>query len=198
MHFIPRAVFLSAVLSLSACGGAPEAEGTDTLAEQSQTLLTGFSQGCQYSISYLGLSFYSPPQWNVYLSRYASTGCTARTVLLGVSYNVPKISLASNDLGVAVGFAYRASPSVSGNIQCRIQHIDPSPMTVTRTSDLVVMYGAGNVESCNLAIAVDGTTLTAGGTKTGPLAGETGSGNNYVATFADFFTTTNAPTFAAY
>ncbi|MCY1045306.1 hypothetical protein OV208_28580 [Corallococcus sp. bb12-1] len=198
MHCIPRAALLSAVLCLSACGGAPEAEGTDTLAEQSQTLLNGTSQGCQYGISYLSLSFYSPPQWNVYLSRYSSATCTARTVLLGVSYNVPKISLAANDLGVAVGYAYRASPSVSGNIQCRVQHIEPSGMTVTRTSDLVVMYGAGNVETCNLAISGDGTTLTAGGTKTGPLAGETGSGSNYVATFADFFTTTNAPTFAAY
>ena len=49
-----------------------------------------------------------------------------------------------------------------------------------------------------VAISGNGTTLTATGTKTGPLPGETGSGGNSVATDVDFFPSTTPPTLFAF
>ncbi|WP_141621399.1 hypothetical protein [Myxococcus sp. AB036A] len=49
-----------------------------------------------------------------------------------------------------------------------------------------------------LSIETDGTTLTVSGTKDAPLYGETGSGNYYVATFQDFFTSEIGPSIVAF
>ncbi|QSQ22715.1 hypothetical protein JY651_47745 [Pyxidicoccus parkwayensis] len=203
MSFVKRAVWLCAAVSLSACGGPEEASrapsGSESLGAQSSALLTGTSNGCTFSIDKFNVPL-SPPYYNIYLRRSASGTCAypASGPVIEVSYTNPPISLAANNLGVVTGYSYRGSPSPSGNIQCRVRHYDPATMTVVREHDIVVLYGAGNVESCNVAISSDGTTVTVGGTKTGPLQGETGSGTRYVATFPNFFTSTTPPTYTAY
>ncbi|RJS17968.1 hypothetical protein DRW03_25745 [Corallococcus sp. H22C18031201] len=191
------AVGMLAVLSLSACGPEAEPQDSQTLAAQSQRLTTGTSQGCSFTISSTALSM-SPPYYRVDLTRAASATCTADTVTLGYSYTTPVISLAANDLGVAVSFAYRGSPSPAGNIQCKVKHVAPDTLSTVRDTDLVVNFGAGNVNSCSLSISGDGTTLTASGTKTGPFPGQTGTGGSYyIATYANFFTSTTPPTYVS-
>ncbi|RYZ44252.1 MAG: hypothetical protein EOO71_00225 [Myxococcaceae bacterium] len=199
MQAIARALCLSTALLVSACGGPEQAE-SDTLGTQSQTLTTGTSQGCTFTISSALMPGGGQPQYAITLTRAASSTCAwgAASVQLGTSYNVPTISLAANALGVATGFSFHYSPSPRGNTQCSVKHIRPDDLSTARDTLLVVNFGAGNVNACNLSIASNGTTLYASGTKTGPLAGETGSGSNYTATYLDFFTSTTAPTYAAY
>ncbi|WP_163994945.1 hypothetical protein [Pyxidicoccus caerfyrddinensis] len=203
MQLLKRAVWLCAAVSLSACGGPEEAsqpsDGSEPVGTYEGTLLTGTSNGCSFAIDKFNVPL-SPPYYNIYLRRSASATCAypASSIVIGTSYTNPPISLAANNLGVVTGYSYKGTPSGSANIQCRVRHYDPATMTVVRESDIVVLYGAGNVNGCNVAISSNGTTVTVGGTKTGPLQGETGSGSNYVATYLDFFTSTTAPTYFAY
>lgn len=201
MSFPKRAVWLcAAALSLSACGGPEEAsQSPESVGSQASPLISGTSNGCPFAIDKFNVPL-SPPYYNIYLRRSAAATCAypANQIVVQQSYSNPPISLDANALGVVTGYSYKYSPSGSANIQCRVRHYDPATMTVVREADIVVLYGAGNVESCNVAISSDGTTVTVGGTKTGPLLGETGSGSRYVATFPNFFTSTTPPTYFAY
>ncbi|NMO16925.1 hypothetical protein HPC49_38865 [Pyxidicoccus fallax] len=204
MQVFKRAVWLSAVLSLSACGGPEEVtprEDADALVGRTQTLTTGTSQGCTFTISYTTLSL-APPYYRVDLKRAASETCPwpeATTTLLH-GYSVPTLSLAANDLGVATGVTRQQSPSVKYGKRCNVRHTAPDTLDVVRDTEIMVAYGSsGVIQSCNLSIASDGTTLTVTGSKTGPLPGETGTGSSrYVATFPDFFTSTTPPTYSSF
>jgi hypothetical protein len=204
MDAFKRAVALCAALSLSACGGAevssPPSPDSEALVEQSNAVTSGTSQGCAFSVTYASIPGALPQAWHIRLSRSASVTCPfgADSVVVGTTYTTPRVSLAANDLGVAVCFAGRVSPSVKGAIHGVINHMAPDTMTSVRDTNISVMYGTGNVTSCELSIDSDGTTLTATGSKTGPLPGETGSGSYYVAHYADFFTSTTEPTYFAY
>ncbi|NMO15648.1 hypothetical protein HPC49_20775 [Pyxidicoccus fallax] len=176
MSLSPRAVWLRAAVSLSACGGleesqqpSPEAGAVD---EQASALLNGTSNGCGFAIDKFNVPL-SPPYYNIYLRRSASATCAyaAAQQVIGVSYTNPPISLAANDLGVVTSYSYKYSPSGSANIQCMVRQYDPATMALVREHSIVVMYGAGNVTDCQVSINSDGTTVTVRGTKTGPLMG---------------------------
>ncbi|RYZ33594.1 MAG: hypothetical protein EOO71_41565, partial [Myxococcaceae bacterium] len=110
----------------------------------------------------------------------------------------PTLSLAANDLGVAVGYTYKTSVSGSAPRSLGLKHLAPNTLATVRSTGLAIPLGSGSVNSGDLAIAADGTTLTVSGTKSGTLSGQTGSGNNYVATYPNFFTSTTSPSIAAF
>ncbi|MFY2559232.1 hypothetical protein ACN469_16485 [Corallococcus terminator] len=202
MKFFRRAVYLCAAVVLPACGGEESPggveEGPDT---QELALVSAVSRGCTFELTSAVRTGTVPPIHDITLYRLASASCAwpAANVWVGSSVIVtPSLSLAANDLGVAVGYTMKNNYSGSSPVTVGLRHVDPELMTVVRTSGLAVYLGTGSVYLSSLSIQVDGTTLTVGGSKTGRIGGETGSGGNYVATFPDFFTSTTPGSVVAY
>ena len=194
MHLFKSVVSLGAVVAVTACGGV---EGQGELTTRESALVTGPSQGCTFTVS-------SAPRqpgpfpyiFDVTVTRLASSTCAwgAGSVLVGSSNAVePTVSLAANELGVAVAYTYGKYAR-----SLELKHLAPDTLTVVRSSTLYPTGAQYSVSSGDLAIGPDGTTLTVSGTKTGPIVGETGSGGSYVASYPDFFTSTTAPSIVAF
>ncbi|MGE6759860.1 hypothetical protein ACQKGO_17730 [Corallococcus interemptor] len=187
-------VSLCAVAGLTACGAG--VEGEDGLATQESALVTGTSQGCSFTVSSAAQPGTLPPIYNVIVTRAADATCAygAGSVVVGTSTGTaPTLSLAANDLGVAVSYTYKTSVSGSAPQSLGIRHVAPDTLGIVRYAGLSVYLGRGSIYSGNLSIASDGTTLTVYGTKNGTISGQTGTGNTYLASYPDFFTSTTAP-----
>ncbi|AFE05852.1 hypothetical protein COCOR_04466 [Corallococcus coralloides DSM 2259] len=198
MSSFKSVVSLCAVAGLMACGGGVEGQGE--LSTQKSALVTGTSQGCTFTVSFVQRAPFPPPSYDIKLTREASATCPwpASTVTVGLSNANPPtmVSLAANDLGVAVGYTYRTGgPSP---LAVAIKHVAPDTMAIVRSTGLTPISLGTYIWSADLAIGPDGTTLIATGTKNVPISGETGSGDHYVAVFPNFFTSTLAPTIVAY
>ncbi|MCP3166520.1 hypothetical protein [Myxococcus qinghaiensis] len=202
MKFFRRAVCLCAAVVLPACGGEEPAGGMEEGAgTRESALVAAVSRGCTFELTSAVRTGTVPPIHDITLSRLATESCRwpAASVWVGSSVIVtPSLALAANDLGVAVGYTMKNNYSGSSPVTVGLRHVDPELMTVVRTSGLAVYLGTGSVFLSYLSIQTDGTTLTVGGSKSGRIGGETGTGGNYVATFPDFFTSTTAPTVVAY
>lgn len=205
MQMLKRAVYLCATAAVTACGGQepqPGQEPGTELATQEAGLTQGTSQGCTFNIFFFQRPGTLPPIYDIRLNRAASTTCPwpQASLLLGSSNSQqPSVSLAANDLGVAVSYSYKSSPSGSSPTVLGLKHVDPATMTVVRNEGISAgMFGSGSVYSGNLTILSDGTTLDVRGTKSGVISGETGSGSNYIAIYPDFFTSTTPRTVVAY
>jgi hypothetical protein len=187
-------------LTLSACGGAATPE--EQLATSASALTSGVSQGCTFDISSRVKTGTLPPQYEVVVTRAASSTCAwgSGNVVIGTTYNSPSLSLAANDLGVAASFTYKGTPSGSAAIFVYVDHVAPDTLSIVRSSAIGAMNPsyAGYVYGGDLSILPDGTTLQVSGTKSGTIPGQTGSGSNYIATYPNFFTSTTAPTVVAY
>lgn len=192
MHVFKSVVSLCAVVGLTACGGMEEQEGG--LATQESALAT--SQGCTFTVSSAARPGTAPPIYDVKVTRAASDTCAwgADSVVVGSSTGTsPTLSLVANDLGVAVSYTSKFSPSGSAPQTLGLQHLAPDTLETVRFAGLAVSLGRGSIYSGNLSIASDGTTLIVSGTKNGTISGQTGSGSNYVASYLDFFTSTTPP-----
>jgi hypothetical protein len=190
-------VSLCAVAGLTACGAGGEEEG---LVTQASALVTGTSQGCTFTVSSAAQPGTVPPVYNVTVSRAADATCAygADSVVVGTSTAGPTLSLAANDLGVAVSYTYKTSVSGSSPQSLGLKHLAPDTLATVRSTGLAVPLGRGSVYSGSLSIAADGTTLTVYGTKNGTLSGQTGTGNTYLASYPDFFTSTTAPSIVTF
>ncbi|ATB40524.1 hypothetical protein CYFUS_005973 [Cystobacter fuscus] len=202
MHLVKSAPLLAVALLLSACGGSATDESPET-ATDSATLTSAFSQGCTFSITYQRTSSNShPPLFEPVITRQASSTCPwpSASVVLEGSYSVPALSIAANDLGVAVSYTYDYSPSGSNGAYLKLLHLTPDTLSVVRSTLLVAQYEFrfSNVFCEELSFLADGTTLRVQGTKDGIIPLEIGSGSNYLATYPDFFTSTTEPTVVAY
>ncbi|MFP2931338.1 hypothetical protein ACLESO_40345 [Pyxidicoccus sp. 3LG] len=205
MKSFKRAVWVCAAAVLSACGGPEVAEVEDVdahLASLPSALTQGTSRGCTFNIFYFQRPGVLPPVYDIRLNRAASATCAwpQASLLLGSSNNyAPRLSLAANDLGVAVSYTFKNSPSGSSGSLLSLKHVDPETMTAVRNEGISAgMFGSGSIYSGDLAILADGTTLEVRGTKSGAISGETGSGSNYIANYADFFTSTTPRSVLAY
>ncbi|MFB1484903.1 hypothetical protein [Corallococcus sp. RDP092CA] len=173
----------------------------DALAQQESAVSSASLDGCIYSISAYPQANVTPPVYDIKLFRQPIPTCVYGTgsVTLGTSViYVPTRSVAANGLGIAASYTSKGSVSGSAPITLSVRHVDPATLTVIRTVGLGVYLGKGNIQSENVAIAADGTTVTVSGSKTGVILGESGSGSHYTATFPDFFTSTTPPTVAAF
>ncbi|MBU8899825.1 hypothetical protein DRW03_15990 [Corallococcus sp. H22C18031201] len=172
----------------------------DVLAQQESALSSVSLNGCIYSISAYPQPNVTPTVYDVKLFRQPIPTCAYGTgsVILGTSVVYePTRSVAGNALGLAASYTLKSSSSGSAPITVNVHQVDPATLTVIRSNSLGVYLGAGNISSENVAIAADGTTVTVSGSKTGVILGESGSGNHYIASFPDFFTSTTPPTVAA-
>ncbi|HEY0096971.1 MAG TPA: hypothetical protein VGB96_21770 [Archangium sp.] len=187
-------------LLLLACGMAPPAE-EQTPATQTVALDSASTQGCLFHVSSRLRPGPMPPRKQILVTRVDVGGCAwgEGSVVLGSTYDDSSLSLAANDLGVAVGFTSKSSPSGSAAVSVQLRHLDPRSLGVLRSTSLGALNQtqAGNVHDVGLSLAKDGTTLEVRGSKNGAIPGEVGSGSNYVALFPDFFTSTLAPTITA-
>ncbi|NOK16774.1 hypothetical protein HMI50_06995 [Corallococcus carmarthensis] len=171
-------------------------EGEDGLATQESALLTGTSQGCTFTVSYAARPGTLPPIYDVTVTRAADVTCAYGAGSVGVGSSTgtaPTLSLAANDLGVAVSYTYKTSVSGSSPQSLGLKHVAPDTLSIVRSTGLSIFLGSGSIYSGSLSIASNGTTLTVSGTKNGTISGQTGSGNNYVASYPDFFTSTTSP-----
>ncbi|AFE05851.1 hypothetical protein COCOR_04465 [Corallococcus coralloides DSM 2259] len=191
---IKSVVSLCAIAGLTACGAG--VDGEDGLATQESALVTGTSQGCTFTVSSAARAGTFPPIYDVTVTRAADATCAfgAGSLVVGSSTGTaPSLSLAANDLGVAVSYTYKTSVSGSSPQSLGLKHVAPDTLAIVRSTGLSIFLGSGSIYSGSLSIASNGTTLTVSGTKSGTISGQTGSGNNYVASYPDFFTSTTAP-----
>ncbi|WP_223632572.1 hypothetical protein [Corallococcus sp. EGB] len=198
MHLFKSVVSLSAIAMVMACGGVEEQGG---LATQESALVTGTSRGCTFTVSSAARPGTLPPIYDVTVTRAAGDTCAfgAGSVAVGSSTGTaPLLSLAANDLGVAVSYTSKSSVSGSAPQSLGIKHLAPDTLDTVRSEGLAVFLGKGSIYSGNLSIGSDGTTLTVSGTKNGTISGQTGTGNNYVATYLDFFTSETPRTVMTY
>ncbi|MCE9671272.1 hypothetical protein LY474_26025 [Myxococcus stipitatus] len=201
MRFFKKAVCLCVVGLLGACGGEGPSGQEDSLAQQESKATSVSIQGCIFSITAYPQTGVTPPAYDVKLIRQPIPSCPygGGLVTLGTSVvHEPTRTVAGNALGIATAFTKKTSVSGSAPITVTVQHVDPATLTIVRSTGLAVYLGEGNVESGTVAVAADGTTVTVSGSKTGVLLGETGSGSHYTATYPDFFTSTTAPSIAAF
>jgi N-acetylneuraminic acid mutarotase len=200
MRTVRLTASLAAALWMQACGG-PAAEEPSPLATSAAALTTAVSRGCTFTLSYKEVMPPFPPTYVPVVTRQASSTCPwgAASVDLPGSYSVPQLSLAANDLGVAVSYTNKYSPSGSSGTWLELRHVAPDTLSVVRSVTLSahVNFSSGYMYNGELSILTDGTTLKVRGEKAGILGSETGSGNYYVATFPNFFTSTTAPTITA-
>lgn len=197
MHFFKSVVSLSALATVMACGGVEEQGG---FATQKSNLVSGNSQGCLFVVSSAERPGPFPPIYDIKLKRYAGENCPwgESTVTVGASTGAAPlmVSLAANELGVAVSYTFRTggpSPMAVG-----IKHVAPDTLSIVRSAELTPTTLGSSIYSGVLGIAPDGTTLIATGTKNVPISGETGAGDHYVAVFPNFFTSTLSRTVVAY
>jgi hypothetical protein len=187
---------LAIALLMPACGGAT-AEDSSTLVTSTAALTTGVSRGCTFTVSYREIAPPYPPTYVPVITRQASASCPwgAASVELPGGYAPPHVSLAANDLGVAVGYTNRYSPSGSAGTWLEIRHLAPDTLAVVRSVTLQshIETRPSYVDG-ELSLLSDGTTLKVQGEKGGTFPEETAFGGKYfVATYPNFFTSTTAP-----
>lgn len=200
MRTVKLAASLAALL-MQACG-SPTAEEPSPLATSAAALTSGVSRGCTFSVSYKEVMPPYPPTYVPVVTRQASSTCPwgAASVDLPGSYSTPTLSLAANELGVAVSYTYKYSPSGSATTRLELYGLAPDTLAVVRSAELISTtnnYTSSSVYSGELSLLSDGTTLEVQGQKAGYFPGETGSGEYYTALYPHFFTSTTAPTLTA-
>lgn len=201
MRTVKLAASLSVAVLMSACSGSA-AEDSLELSTQAAALTTAVSRGCTFSLSSQPVPM--SPGYKVILTREASASCPwgAASVVVGGSYSPPALSLAANDLGVAVSYTnkYSLSGSSSG-VWLELVHMAPDTLAGVRYATLTAGYNYSHtpIYSGELSLRTDttGTALIVRGEKAGIIAGETGSGPYYTATYPNFFTSTDQPTITA-
>jgi hypothetical protein len=201
MRTVKLAASLATALLMQACGGAT-AEEPSPLATSAAALTTGVSRGCTFTLTYKEVAPPFPPTYVPVVTRQASSTCPwgAATRELPASYTTPALSLAANDTGVAVSYTYKYSPSGSATTRLALYGLAPDTLSVVRSTELISTndgYTSSYVYSGEVSLLSDGTTLKVQGKKAGYFPGETGSGEYYVATYPNFFTSTTAPTIVA-
>jgi hypothetical protein len=200
MRTVKPAASLAVALILPACAGPATGEPSQPVTNTA-ALTSAVSRGCTFTLSYKEVVPPFPPTYVPVVTRQASATCPwgAGSVELPGAYSAPQLSLTANDLGVAVSYTRRYSPSGSSGIWLELRHVAPDTLSVVRAVTLQahVNYSASYIYSGELSLLTDGTTLKVQGEKGGVIAGETGSGPYYVAKFPDFFTSTTAPTITA-
>jgi hypothetical protein len=201
MRTVKLAASLAAALLMQACGN-PTAEEPSPLTTSAAALTSSVSRGCTFTVTYKEVYPPFPPTYVPVVTRQASSTCPwgEASVELPGSYSTPALSLAANDLGVAVSYTYKYSPSGSATTRLELYGLAPDTLSVVRSAELISTkdyYTSSYVYSGELSLLSDGTTLKIQGQKAGILPGETGSGEYYVATYPNFFTSTTAPTITA-
>ncbi|RKH33659.1 hypothetical protein D7Y13_05595 [Corallococcus praedator] len=197
MNKFTRAVCLGSALVVSACGG-PEPVEEASLAQQEAAFAvpaTATAHGCNFTLYALDRPNVLPPTYDIKLNRFGST-CPYGdlTVVLGTSYSTePKLSMQGNALGVALSYSVQSSYSGSAARYLVFSHVDPATLAVVRNADIRGDYPYGQVNSGNVWIESNGTTVTVNGVMSGTIQGRPGT--RYTATFPDFFTSTTAPSY---
>jgi hypothetical protein len=153
-------------------------------------------QGCWYVAEVDGewLPDIGALTWLLVVERLPSTGCAQERRLLASSYaGGPPYMIALEHQGLALAFQSKQSPW--GATHQRIYHVDPATLSVVRQASLGSTTGMyTEIESMSL----EGNRLIVHGIKEGPIPGEVGSGNRFVATFPHFFTSQEAPSIFSY
>ncbi|WNG32815.1 kelch repeat-containing protein [Archangium violaceum] len=193
---------LAVALLMPACGGST-AEDSSKLVTSAAALTTGVSRGCSFTVSYKEVAPPFPPTYVPVITRQPSATCPwgPGSVELPGAYAVPQLSLVANDLGVAVSYTNRYSPSGSSGTRLEIRQLAPDTLKVVRSETLHADVDTRpSYVNGSLSIQTDGTTLKVQGERGGrfyALGEQTFGGKYYVVTYPDFFTSTTAPTLVA-
>lgn len=150
------------------------------------------AHGCTYTI---GTAVQQPPFPPQYLAIVQRSGnmhhCAPGYIVLGTSYALPWVDIASGNGGLVADFSVKSTPSGEAHTQLQIVALDPKTGEVVRHATLAAMSPGpaapqlGNVYTGGLSIG-DGGDLTVQGDKNGIIPGEVGSGVHYIAVYDHF------------
>lgn len=176
--------------------------------------------GCAYSIKVLQDVDPNPYPQSFYRiaveSSVLTTACTVqpRSVELGTSKLVPQIAIQASADGVVAAYSYGEYIRSMGNhVRVSIRNLDPSTLGTLRAAGLASSFvpangGAGAPAAVSLgALTLQGSYVEVTGTFTGnsltedpagiPWPYPIWQGNEFTATYANFFTTTTPPILAS-
>jgi hypothetical protein len=149
------------------------------------------SRGCTYTVG----TAVQQPGLPLYLAIVKRSGnvhhCASGYVVLGTSYALPWVDIASGEGALVADFSSKSTPSGEAHTQLRIVQLDPFTGDVLRRATLAAMSPdfqhpqLGNVFTGGLAIGPGGD-LTVQGDKNGIIPGEVGSGDHYIAVYERF------------
>ncbi|WP_141341402.1 MULTISPECIES: hypothetical protein [Myxococcus] len=197
VHF-PRSTIQLCVTLLIACGSAPAPDDSiDTVVAHESAINKSERLYCGLIVHRVMIAG-SPPVYSIMVEA-VNCGDPRKYIEIGRSIgHDPVLALVESELGVVATYTQKQSISGSSPITLGLVHVEPTSLTIVRRTNLAVPFGAGNVYSGTPLVDEDGTTLLVSGTKSGVFQGEVGNSNNYAAIYADFFTSTKAPTIYTY
>lgn len=206
MHRQPSWGFASLMLlgwMGTGCGGAePTRDNPEVnLGEQVAGLTTSASsQGCTFTVAAVQRPGMLPPYYDYVVTRQAALTCPfgAGSATVASSYT-SSVGITGNSLGIAVAFTTKNTPSGSSPVSVGIRQLAPDTLNPLRSAGLSCGPSSYSVYLSDLFITA-GTTLQVDGTKGCVIygGGETGSGSNFHAYYANFFTTSAPPSITAY
>ncbi len=203
MKTMARAATAALSVSLAACGapdmderqdhgaGAPDAPDgvTATHAEDIGSAGPGVQvrvRNCTYVATTTAVGI--PPRFELLLSRLATPGCPAESVVIDASYSTETVLTAvKGGQGIALAYSYKATPSGAGLTHVHVFAVAPETMAVTRTAFL----GEVNASTAADKLFFAGQTLVVKGERHLVMGGGV---DEYTAYFPDFLTSGAPPT----
>ncbi len=160
---------------------------------------SAFARGCTYTIG----TAVQQPGLPVYFAIVKRSGnmhhCATGYVVLGTSYALPWVDIASGQAALVADFSSKSTPSGEAHTQLQIVQLDPFTAVVLRHATLAAMSPdfqhpqLGNVFTGALFIEPGGD-LRVQGDKNGIIPGEVGSGVHYIAVYDHFLHDGDNPT----
>ncbi len=203
------------LVAFAACFGVACSDGTGTNQNATSTFDTQFAtsgwqrelptntspptygdtvaaQGCTFTI---GTTVQMPPFPPQYLAIVKRSGnmmhCHPGYVVLGSSYAIPFVAIASGHGGLVADYTSKSTPSGEAHVQLFIVELEPSSGVFVRHASIAAMSPdayhpeQGNVWTGALRIDPSGT-LVVTGDKNGIIPNESGVGWHYIAIFDHF------------
>ncbi|HEY1959422.1 MAG TPA: hypothetical protein VGH28_27615 [Polyangiaceae bacterium] len=149
-------------------------------------------RGCTYAVGTAVEEPPFPPQYIAFVQRSGNARrCSLGYVVIGSSFATPSVAIAAGEGALVADASSKSTPSGEAHTQLRIVQIDPASGDFVRQTTLAAQSPGpnqpqlGNVTTGSLAIE-HGGDLVVQGQKDGIIPGETGSGDNYIATYDGF------------
>ncbi|NMO17870.1 hypothetical protein HPC49_23385 [Pyxidicoccus fallax] len=202
MNHFTRVVCLASAFVVAACGGPQDEqqEQGESLAQQTASLTTATSQGCDYSVASVQVTT-APPTYNIVVTRTGGATCTLATGVSQVIHTVPldapsHVAIVGSDQGLAVGLVMRNSWTGSSPKVYGLRHVNPTSLSTVRNADIFCDYMTGSISTGNLSLHSTGTGVSVSGSMACKMNGR--QGTFYSASFANFFTSTTPPTITTF
>lgn len=197
MRTVIRRTGLTLALLLVSAGTASARARPISRSATAQPAVVATSEGCTYTVSSVIEPGSIPPIYDTVVTREASEGCAlpSASVVVNSSYLDPSLSIDVSGRFIAVSSSQKYTPSGSAHVSLALIGLDAQTLTVVQRTTLAAMSLTypylGNVYSGQVRIL--GQSLFVTGTFNGDIPGMFGSGEQYLALYANFFRVPQGP-----